>query len=236
MGTLSKLLRWNKDITLKDEKGNDLKKVWLRVISDYDLQEAYKIARIASAAKRARLRDVDSNDFKDEVMAFQEATADECKGLIRASRENAWTSQAFSAVVRPDEIKLSEIAVDPDAPTLEEQEKHDILNKEVDDKYQKEIQDYVDQKKIELEADLNNLELSDLQLLAQTEATVLLPLTAFMNELIDQKTWRSVYEDKEFQIRGFDSVEDFRETREILRNQLTQAYTELEAGLDEVKN
>lgn len=236
MGTLSQLLRWRKEITLKDEQGNDIKKVWVRVISDHDLSEAYKLARVASAEKRARLRDVDSVDFKDEVLSFNEATEEECRALIRAARENAWTSQALSTVVRGDEVKLSEIAIDPDAPTLEEQEKLDAANKEVDEKYQKDLEEFSEQKRKEMEAELEKLSLEQLRVLAQAEATILLPLVVFMNELNDQKVWRSVYEDKEFIVRGFDSVEDFRETKEVLRNQVTQAYAELESGMEDIKN
>lgn len=236
MGTLSKLLRWNKEFTIKAPDGSDLKKVWIRVIGDYDLQEAYKLARIASAEKRAKLRDVDSDDYKDQIAAFKDASEEECRSLIFAARENAWTSQALSIVVRPDEIKISEIAIDPDAPTLEEQERLDAENKKIDEEYQKLIKDYVDQKKIELEAELSKLDIDNLRLVAQTEATVLLPLTVFLNELIDQKVWRGIYEDKEMTIRGFDSVQDFREMKQELRNQLTQVYLELEEGLDDLKN
>lgn len=236
MGTLSQLLRWRTEYILKNTDGTELKKVWIRVIGDHDLQEAYKLARVASAEKRARLRDVDSIDYKDEVLSFLDADAATCRELIRASKENSWTSQALSIVVRPDEAKISEIAVDPDAPTLEEQEKQDALNKEIEEKYQKSIEEYVAQKRIELDAELDQLELKDIQRIAQAEASVLLPLITFMNELLEQKVWRAVYEDKELTIHGFDSIEDFRATKQEIRDQLLAEYTRLEQGLDGLKN
>lgn len=236
MGTLSQLLRWNTSLMLKNVDGTDLKTVWLRVIGDHDLQEAYKLARIASAAKRGRLKDIDSIDFKDEILSFADASEEECKALINAARDNAWTSQALSTVVRGDEVKLESVAIDPDAPTLEEQERVDRENLEVDTKYQKDIEEFVAQKRVESKAELDTLDIDQLRLLAQAEATVLLPLTVFMNELIDQKTWRAVYVDKDFKERGFDSVEDFRDMLEPLRQQLIEAYAKLEAGLDDLKN
>ncbi len=236
MGKLSDLLRWKKSLTLVSPDGKEVETIWLRVISDYDLAEAYKMARVASANKRERLRDVDSTDHKDEVLAFNSATEDECKALIRAANENAWTSQALSTVVRGDEVKLSEVAIDPDAPTLEEQEKVDKANKEVDEEYQKALEEFVESKRKELEGKLNNMTLEEMRMLAMAEATVLLPITTYYRELTDEKTWRGVYRDKEFTQRGFDSVEDFREMLEVLREQIIVAYAELEAGLDDLKN
>lgn len=236
MGVLSQLLRWKRELILKDAEGKELRKVWLRIISDYDLQESYKLARIASAEKRAKLRDVDSTDFKDQIKSFGEASIEECKDLIRAARENTWGSQALSTVVRGEEVRISEVAVDPDAPTLEEQEKLDSANKEVDEKYTKGLEEFIETKRRELDAQLEGLDVDELRLLAQAEATVLLPLTVFMNELIEQKAWRAVYTDKEFTEHGFDSIEDFRQTKEILRNQIIEAYAELEAGAEDIKN
>src|ERR1041384_4734270 len=110
MGTLSQLMRWKTDLTLKKPDGTDLKKVYIRIIGDHDLQDAYKLARVASTEKRARVKDVDSIDFKDEILSWKEATEEECKALIRAARENSWSTQALSVVVRPDEAKMSEVA------------------------------------------------------------------------------------------------------------------------------
>src|SRR6185295_9691243 len=186
MGTLSELMRWKSELVLLTPDGKELKKVYLRIIGDNDLQESYRLARVASAEKRKRLRDVDSVDFKDEVLSWNDATEDECKALIRAARENHWGSQAFSAVVRPDEAKISEVAIDPDAPTLEEQEKLDTINKEIDEKYAKDLEEYVATKRTELEAELDQLKIEDLRVLAQAETVVVLPLTVFMNELLDQ--------------------------------------------------
>ena len=236
MGTLSNLMRWKSEYTLKSPDGKDLKKVYLRIIGDNDLQESYRLARIASAEKRDKLRDVDSNDFKDQVLSWKDATEDECKALIRAARENNWQTQAFSIVVRPDEVKLADIALDPDAPTLEEQEKLDAANIEVDVNYQKALEEFIETKRNELTDELSKLSIEELRLLAQAETVVVLPLTVFMNELLDQKVWRAVYEDKDMTEHGFISVEDYRSMLQPLRDQLAGAYLELEQGADDLKN
>lgn len=236
MSKISELLRWKKKVDLVDEKGNFLATVYLRVIGDTDLQEAYKLSRLASSKKRAALRNVDTIDYQDEILTFKDASEEECKALIKAARGNNWVSEAYSVVVRPDEVKLSEVAIDPDAPTLEEQEKLDIENKKIDDKYQEDLDAYMKQKEVELDADLATLDLEALRVLAQVEATQILPLTVFINELQDEKTWRACYNDKEYKERAFTSLAEFRETKEFLRNQLIAAYQELEVGVEQIKN
>lgn len=237
MGKLSELLRWKRTIKLVNPTDASIVEiVYMRIIGDYDLQESYKLARLASEQKRARLRDVDSDDFKDQIASFKDATEEECKALIQAARESAWTSQALSAVVRPDEVKLSEIAVDPDAPTLEEQEKLDAANREVDAKYQQDLQDFVEQKRKELQGELAQLSVEQLRTLSQAEAIVLLPLTTYFNTLTVEKTWRSVYVDEAMTERGFDSADDFMQMLEPLRNQLLEAYSELEEAAGDIKN
>jgi len=231
MGTLSELLRWKKKVQLTDDTA-----AWVRIIGDWDLQESYKLARIASAKKREALRNINSSDFQDEIQAFSDASKEECLSLIRAARSNQWVSEALSAVVRPDEVKLSEIAIDPDAPTLEEQEKLDAENTKIDLDYKKAIEDYSKQKELELESELNVLDLKDLQMLAQVEASTILPLTVFMNELQDQKIWRSVYDDEACKKRSFSSIEDFREMLAPFKEKLIQAYNELETGSESLKN
>ncbi len=236
MGKISELLRWKDSLVLKNQKGEPLETVWVRIIGDYDLQEAYRLARVASSEKRRALRDVDSTDFKDQVLIFAEGSEEECKALIKASRGASWASQAFSVVVRGDEVKIDEIAVDPDAPTLEEQEKLDEANKKVEIEYSEAINEYIRQKEVELDTELASLSLEDLRLQAQVEATVMLPLTTFMSELQEQKVWRAVYDDKECKKRSFSSIEEFRDSVDIIKEQLIEKYNELEVGLDEIKN
>lgn len=231
MGTLSELLRWKRSVTLAPDTT-----VWVRIVGDWDLQESYKLARIASAKKREALRNIDSTDFQDEVKAFSDASEDECKALIKAARGNQWVAEAFSAVVRPEEAKISEIAIDPDAPTIEEQEKLDAANAQIDLDYQKAIEDYSNQKEIELDSELKSLSIDDLRVLAQVEASVIIPLTVFMSELQDQKVWRSVYDDETCKKRSFSGIEDYRSMLKQFKDKLAETYTELETGADNLKN
>lgn len=242
MGTLSQLLRWKKEIILKNgdkpilENGKP-KTVWIRIIGDYDLQESFKIARRKSAEFRAALRDVDSNEYKETVLPLQTTSREDCEEVIRAARATNWTNMAISAVVKPDLATIEEIAVDPDAATLEEQERVDAENALLDAKYEEEISEFIKTKEAELEVELKQLDDDQIRLLAQVEVSVIIPLTVFLNEVQDQKIWRAVYEDKDFKIRGFSDVDDYRQTPEIIKTQLINAYSELEGfSGEDIKN
>src|SRR3990170_5609765 len=150
MGQLVDLLRWKKEVLLKDISGNPLKSVYLRIIGDYDLQESYRLARIASSKKRALLRDTESDDYKDEVNILDEATPEQCLEIIMAAKSTAFENEAVSANERPELLGIDAVAMDPDAPTLEEQETLDKKREDAEQAYQKNLVEYVETKKAEL--------------------------------------------------------------------------------------
>jgi hypothetical protein len=242
MGSLSQLLRWRKEITIKDADGKDLlidgkpRKVYIRVIGDRDIQEAYRLARIASNNKRKALRDVDSLEYQDEVLTFADASEEECKALIMAARGTNWTAEAYSAVVRPNEVMLKEVAIDPDAPTLEEQEQMDIDNHKLELEYQQQIEEFIKTKETEAQTEIDVLDLESLRVLAQVEASVILPMTVFLRELNEEKCWRACYDDKDYTKRSFDGINDFRDALPFIKDQLLLEYSALEIGADEIKN
>ena len=236
MGSISSLLKWKKPLSLKDQKGRAVKEVWLRVLDDTDLQAAYRDARLASAAKRAELRDTKSKAYKDDVLIIDEATREQCIELIRAARGNSFTSDAFSNVVRPDLPKLEDIAVDPDAASLEEQEKFDKAVFDTEKEYRKAIDDYVVQRLETLDAELAAMKDKDLREVAKDETSNVIALSFFLSRVLDEKCWRSVWEDEKFKIRGFDSYEDWDKTDAILKQQIREAYQQLEVDPDDLKN
>jgi len=243
MGILVNLLRWKKSLILldendkpiKDAKGKDVK-VWLRVIGDEDQQEAYKMARIKSADKRAALRDINSSDYKDQVMIIADTDADTCKELIRISRGSNFTGEALSNVERPDLPKLNQIAVDADAPNLEEQEELDRLIEKVEKEYQEGIDAYVRARGEELDTELKTMTLDELRVTAMYETSNALSLNVFLLTVQDEKAWRSTYMDEGCSIRAYDSIDEFRQQHSLIRKQILEAYADLEMPPEDIKN
>ena len=110
---IAELLRWKTSIQLKDADNqlilDDKKKpvtVYLRVVGDEDLQNAYKEARVHSAEKRRVLRDETSVEFKDQIEPIRDASREDCMELIKIARTQNFQAEANLGVTRPDDIKL----------------------------------------------------------------------------------------------------------------------------------
>jgi hypothetical protein len=236
MAKISDLLKWKDNFILKDPQGKELRKIWLRVVGDEDLKESFTNARLASAALRKQLKDPETTEYQERITPIDDASFEECLSIIMSSRSQNLQAEAFSSVVRPDEVRIDEIAVDPDAPTLEEQEKLDAENKRVDDEYQAALQEFIDVKKNEISAEWDHRPLDDLREQAKLEASAIMSLGEFLTVLEEEKCWRSVYEDEKYKVKAFDSLEDFRSSHSFIKDQVLEAYRKLELGPEQIKN
>lgn len=236
MGKISKLLKWGKKVTLKDANGKVLMDAWLRILDDDALDEAYRDARIASAALRAEMRDPESKRYKDDVDRIKGATKSECIQLIKAARGSNLTSEAFSNVVRPDLPKMEEIAVDPDAPTLEENERLDAAIDKINEDYATAIDTYVEERQAVIDAELEAKERDELFEEAKAATIDLIVLSAFIQRVLDEKVWRGTFNDAKYTERGFDDIQDFLSTDSGIKDQLREGYNDLEMNPEEIKN
>lgn len=241
---ISDLLKWRTDITLKDLEGKDIidpttdqpVTLWLRIIGDEDLQETYKKARAASSLRRKSLLDKVSDDYFAAIDPIREGTREELVEIIKAARTSNLAQEAQVNVVRPDEVEIEAVAVDPDAPTLEEQEKLDAANQKQEDDYNKALGEYQLTRIAILDAELEAKTLEELRAMAEDDVITIVAQSAYIGELIDQKLWRAVYLDKTCRERAFDSVEDWRQTDQLIKDQLIERYLKLEQNPDEIKN
>jgi hypothetical protein len=239
---IADLLRWRTSVELKDENGKPILDngkpvvVYLRVIGDQDLQDAYRIGRVHSSDKRKKLRDKESLEFKDQVEPIREASKEECIDLIKTARQQNLNSQAYANVTRPDLVKLDEVAADPDAPTLEEQEKLDAENTKIEEDFRKALDEYVETKTKELNEELDGKSIEELREIAELEVSNITSLALFLQEVQDYKMTCACYNDKQYREKSFDSIDDYRATHPLIKEQLIEAYNKLEMGVDEVKN
>lgn len=234
------LLRWSKEVVLKDGAGQPIiqngheVKVWMRIIGDQDLEDSYKAARAASRRHRKFLQNRDSDEFMAGISIILEADHETCKILVSNGYVRNFNSEAFANVERPELPKIEEIAIDADAPTLEEQERLDTLTEEVNKGYLDALDQYVTTKKDALSSELDLLSLEDIRERAIEAMVDVLSMEVFLKELDMQKTSRSVYMDKTFKESAFDDVEDFRQFK--LNDFLISEYSALELNSDDVKN
>lgn len=236
MASLKDLLKYKEKVEIKNQSGKTLKSVWIRLLGDEDLTRAYKLARVASTDKRAALTNPDTIDFKDEVAILGDFPRQDLIDVIKQSNQNKFTSEAFVKVNREEAIKLEDIAVEPDAPTLEEQELMDKKIQDQEDAYQKKIDEYVELRLSELAASLESKSDEEVLKMAQKEYSNILPLQTFMSELSAQKVFLGTFQDEACKTQEFESVHDFKNAHPYVKEQLVNAYNSLEISPDDIKN
>lgn len=236
MGILSDLFKWKRQIEIKGSDDSVQATVWIRILGDWDLSESYKAARVESAKMRVKIRDEQSDDYLNEVSALETFTDEELRLLIRNTKASDYLTEAFAVLNRGELPSIEEVAAQPDGPTLEEQEKLDKLTKEIDEKYQKDVSDYIEAKSEELYTKLKKLKREELYGEAKKAIQDLIPTRVFSTELADQKAYRATYEDEACKIRAFPNVQEFRNADTAVRTQIIVAYSTLEINPEELKN
>ncbi len=238
MASISDLLRYKAPLKLVDPRHPEktLMTVWVRTLGDDAIKDAYKFSRIASAEKRAALKDTSSPDYIDALKSLGEQDDTDLIGLITAQKESEFRSLATAVIEREDLPKMEEIAKEPDAPTLEEQEILDKKEKELAEDYDKRVEEYVQTKVTEYTDVLNKSTHEELVELGKQAMANLVPMQVFIDELQAQKGFRGTFLDKECKTRAFETIEEYKESDSAILNQIIEKYTELEIGPDEIKN
>jgi len=237
------LLRWKTSIVLKDEydkilldeKGNPVT-IYMRVVGDQDLQDAFKLARVRSAEKRKTLRDETSLEYLDQVAPIKEASREDCVELIKTARTQTFQSEAYANVERPEAVKIEEIAVDPDAVSLEEQEQLDAANEKIDKEYEEAIKTYTETRIKETDVEFESVSIENVRSIAELEVSNITSLAIFLQEVLDYKIIMACYTDKALTQKAFDSVAEYRSSNTFIKTQISEAYMRLELGADEIKN
>ena len=240
---IADLLRWRTSITIKQENGepflnddNEPITLWLRIVGDEDLQDSYKVGRVASAKKRKEMRDITSDDYITAIEPMLDAPKEALIEVVRTARTQNLYAEAVSVIERPDELQIEEFAIDPDAPTLEEQEQYDAAVAKQTLDYAKAIGDYQIDRVTTIEKELDLLTREEVLTIAQDEISDIAALTAFFTAMTEYKMSKAVYHDKICREPAFADVREYRQTAPIIRDQLVEAYQKLEAQPDEIKN
>lgn len=236
MVSIQDLLRYKDKVELKGEKDNVLMTVWVRVLGDWDLDQAYKHARTTSARKREILRDETSLDFQDEVLPTLNFSREDKIEMIQRARANQYQTEAFAKVIRGEKPTIEEIAVEPDAPTLEEQEKLDKAIAEVEEKYDQDLENYVKERVEASLGELNEMSDDDLTSTVKENVCSVIPFTAFVNELNAQKIIRGTYYDEACTKPAFKTMDEFKNIHSWIKQQLIEAIAKLEIAPHEIKN
>lgn len=235
MPGISDLLRYKQKVELRS--GDEIiGEVWIRVLGDYDLQQAYQQSRIASARKRAALRTVGSNDYMDFVETYPDSnTVDEAKNVIKAAKLPTMISETYAQLDRDDPAKMEEVAAEPDAPTLEEQETLDAIEVTQEKSYEERVRENIGTKMDVLAQELDAKTDVEIYDMAKYELSNLLSTSEFQIALENQKIFRATYLDEKCRTKAFLDIEDYMNAHESVKRQLVAAYEALEISGPDIK-
>jgi hypothetical protein len=158
------------------------------------------------------------------------------KEIIKTARLSNIIAEALSATTRPELPKLEEVAIDPDAASLEELEKFDAEELKIEKEYQSKVDEYIKLRTDEVEMSLADLSLEELNKQVMYEVSVLVPFALFMTELNVYKAFYGTFQDKECKIREFTEVDDFRQLPKSIQDYLIAEIDSLEIRGSDIKN
>jgi len=209
--------------------------VWVKLMGDEDIKEAYKYARLKSSQMRKKIKDPESVEYQLQVSSLDEQDDKDLYDLIVASKVNDFTRESVAVIVRDELPKLEEVAVEPDAPKLEEQEKLDEAEDSVEQRFTDAINKYVKERQEVLEAELKKYSRKKLVEAAAIELQELAPMQEFRIALDDQKGYRGTFNDKSCKVRTYTDLEEYLNIHSAIKGQLVTAYDELEIDPSELK-
>jgi len=239
---IADLLKWRTSVILLDQnqkpildEKNQPVTVWLRVIGDDDLDKAHRAARLTSSTIRKELKDTKSALYRDRVAPIKDASKEDCEAVVLQYRISNLEAEARANVEREDLVTLEQVAIDADAATLEEQEKLDAEIQIQEERYEVAVKDYIETRTEIIKAELASMSLEDIRKAGMDEISGVIALSEFFNELMEQKIFRGSFTDKACKERAFDDIEEVKSSASTIRQQLFEAYIELEYSPDQVK-
>ncbi len=226
---LSKLFMWSSEVSVLDAKGEELTKVFMRVVGDKDLSRA----RVFSLRESAELRKSLNTEGTDEYEAF-------ISSIEYATPENIVVGikllmiQDLVAEARKSTILKYPKEPDSDAPLAE----HEAYQKEVDEFpenfdeiVQKETDKLMDREEKRFKAQnvkTKKKEYANLMTnyVCQTEAS---------RRFTDMCVFFATYNDEGLKIPAFKSFEEYDNSAGELKEQLRDSYEKLDMGMGQIK-
>lgn len=226
---ISKLFLWNREVEIKNDAGEVLKTVWMRLVGDADLNRA----RVISLRESSKIREALKTENSDEHMAY-------IAPLKFSNKENIIAGiKLLNMGDYMDEARTGVIVKFPVEPasdaSLEEQEK-----------YQKTIDEFPLRWDKDLDKELKKIDKRESAKLSELDEETLKKeyvdkLIGYICQSIMNSTFHSyctyfgTYEDQKFRRKAFRSYDDYSNISPKTKQQLEDAYKELEIAVPELK-
>ena len=211
---LSKLFLWNREVEIKDDLDVVIKRVWMRLIGDADLNRA----RVASLRESSKIREALKNKNSDEHMAYVTPIKfTESENIIAGIK--LLTISDYSDEARNSVISRFPVEPKSDA-SLEEQEKYQKSVDNFPETWGKEIEKEI--RKIDKREIVRFAAMSEEDLKKEYITKLINYICAsIMNSTFHSySTYFGTYEDEKFRRRAFRSYDDYSNISPKLKEQL----------------
>ena len=227
---VAKLFRWKKEVTILDEDEEPILTAYIRLVGDADLNRARVFAIRSSKDYRRILKDLDSDERialipeKDELT--KDATIDSI--VIYSMRDFALDAN--------DQVKIKEPKELTSIATLEDQEEFQEDVDQYPENKKEAIEKYVEQKIEDKRKELSKREFDDMYPELVTKIIDQYCENKMFESFREYSVYLGAYTDKKYTTKFFKNFEEFANLPTIIKDQFELAYSNLELGIDELKN
>ncbi len=226
---LTKLFRWEGEVTIRDQFGDDVGIVYIRLVGDKSINRARVYGLRQSAELRDKLRDKESAEHKAYILELGTADRDRLIAGVKLLQLIELSGEARKNV-------LTKLPPEPDSDApLEEHEE-----------YQKKVDEFPENFGNLVEKELKKLlkaEEKRLDKMSTDEVykeywdmTIDFLCQEEMNRgFLDMNVYQGTYKDAKYRKRLFKSFDDFEDAASELKSQLRDGYQEVELGMSELK-
>jgi hypothetical protein len=226
---ISKLFNWGGELSLLNNKGEEIKKVYIRLVGDADINRARVHALRRSAELRKKLRDTDSDERLAFIPQIEDLDEDSMRLFILSER----LKDLSSRIVKTIDIKFPK---EPNSDaSLEDQEKYQKEVDEYPDRLDKAIKDRSSEIRKEEESKLNGINKEKLYKEYVESAISQICEMEMVTRFRELVLFYSVYKDEEYKERFFDEFDVFRNLTKSIKDQIETFYSSLELDMEELK-
>ncbi|MFH1290663.1 MAG: hypothetical protein ABIH92_04615 [Nanoarchaeota archaeon] len=229
MKDLAALLRWSKKLEIKDQSGNAVETVYVRLVGDLDYQEAQQYALIASRKLRKKLRDKTTINYNSLFLDLEEKSKEDLTFGILMAEMGSFRDLAVEDL-GDDVLKLPEYD-----SSLEEREEHQQKQEEVAQEKIDLLKAKMDEKYEERKKELNNKSTEELQQIYVASTINVKCLEVFSTTFRDYCCFSGTYIDK-FTKKAFNSFEEYQNVVPMVKRQILDTYLSLEMSGEQLKN
>lgn len=226
---ISPLFNWGKEFTLSSVNGEEITKVYLRLVGDSDMNRARIYALRKSAEKRKNLRTEDSDDKLAFILDKGELERERLIAIcvLFASKDLSREAVKNVSVPLPKEPKSD--------AKIEVLEKYQKLVDDYPKKRENALREYISKEVDRLTAELQKKTDDELYNLYVAYVTDELCEEEMLNSFKEMCTYFGTYKDPQFKERFFNSFEDFANLDGYLKQQFMSTYASLEITTDDLK-